>query len=366
MSSLSIPELMQALPVRARALGFSAVGVAHLNLGDDLAHLQRSLQAGRHGEMDYLARNVNLRADPAALHPGTVSVLSLRMAYLPESVATARAALADSRQGYVSRYALGRDYHKRMRRQLTRLAAWLADAAAPHGHRVFCDSAPVLEKALARNAGLGWIGKNTLLLHRDAGSFFFLGEIYTDLPLPAGPVVAPVNECGRCKACLTVCPTQAFVGPYQLDARRCISYLTIEQRGPIPLTLRQAVGNRIFGCDDCQLVCPWNRYAQVVEDPDFQPRHGLDQARLLALWAWDEPTWRQRTEGMPLRRAGWSGWRRNLAVALGNAPPDAEVVTALRDAGAGADALVSEHIAWALDQQIQKAQALPGAADASA
>jgi epoxyqueuosine reductase len=366
MSSLSIPEVMEALPSQAHALGFDAVGVAHLTLDDDLAHLQGYLQAGRHGEMDYLARNVGLRADPAALHPGTVSVLSLRMAYLPESVTAARAALADSRQGYISRYALGRDYHKRMRRQLMRLADWLAGAVAPHGHRVFCDSAPVLEKALARNAGLGWIGKNTLLLHRDAGSFFFLGEIYTDLRLPAGPMTAPVNECGRCRACLTVCPTQAFVGPYQLDARRCISYLTIEQRGPIPVPLRQAVGNRIFGCDDCQLVCPWNRYARVVDDPDFQPRHGLDHVSLLALWAWDEATWRRRTEGMPLRRAGWSGWRRNLAVALGNSPPDPDVVAALSAAAPVAGALVAEHIAWALDLQAQKAQAAPDGADANA
>jgi len=340
----------------ARTLGFADVGVAHLDLGEDLAHLDAYLEAGFHGEMDYLARNIELRASPAALQPGTVSVLSLRMPYLSDTVERAMDTLRDPERAYVSRYALGRDYHKRMRKQLAALAEWMAEALAPHGYRVFCDSAPSLEKALARNAGLGWIGKNTLLLNRDAGSFFFLGEIYTDLVLPTADTDPVPAECGRCQACLKICPTNAFVGPYRLDARRCISYLTIEQRGSIPEALRRAIGNRIFGCDDCQLVCPWNRYAQRSQAPDFAPRHGLDRPTLLDLWAWTQADWHARTEGMALRRAGWSGWRRNLAVALGNAPFSEQVLSALEQGREGADALVAEHIDWAMDEQRQKGQ----------
>lgn len=356
MSPHAPPLLIDDIRREAVALGFDDVGVAHLDLSEDLAHLDAYIEAGHHGEMDYLTRNTALRAQPAALHPGTVSVLSLRMSYLPETVDAALGALRDPNRAYISRYALGRDYHKRMRKQLARLAGWMADTIAPHGHRVFCDSAPSLEKALARNAGLGWIGKNTLLLNREAGSFFFLGEIYTDLMLPVAAPDGVKAECGRCQACLKVCPTNAFVGPYRLDARRCISYLTIEQRGPIPVDLRRAIGNRIFGCDDCQLVCPWNRFAQRAESVDFQPRHGLDQASLLSLWAWTEQDWQLRTEGMALRRAGWSGWRRNLAVALGNASHSPEVIDALTRAMSTADDLVAEHLHWALAEQTQKGQ----------
>ncbi len=356
MPLLSPPLLIDDIRREAVTRGFDDVGVAHLDLAEDLAHLEAYVQAGHHGEMEYLTRNISLRAEPSALHPGTVSVLSLRMRYLPETVDAAFGALRDPSLAYISRYALGRDYHKRMRKQLAQLATWMADAIAPHGYRVFCDSAPSLEKALARNAGLGWIGKNTLLLNRDAGSFFFLGEIYTDLELPLAAAAGVKAECGRCQACLKVCPTNAFVGPYRLDARRCISYLTIEQRGPIPVDLRRAIGNRIFGCDDCQLVCPWNRFAQHAEHPDFQPRHGLDQASLLSLWSWTENEWEQRTEGMALRRAGWSGWRRNLAVALGNAPYSDDIVAALAAAMNTADALVAEHLHWALAEQSQKGQ----------
>lgn len=348
------PMALHDIRRHALTLGFADVGLAHLDLGEDIAHLEAYVTAGFHGEMNYLARNIGLRADPAALQPGTVSVLSLRMNYLSDTVDSAMSALRDPQRAYVSRYALGRDYHKRMRKQLATLAEWMATALAPHGYRVFCDSAPSLEKALARNAGLGWIGKNTLLLNRDAGSLFFLGEIYTDMPLPAGSGEAAQAECGRCQACLKICPTDAFVGPYRLDARRCISYLTIEQRGPIPKPLRRAIGNRIFGCDDCQLVCPWNRYAQRSEAPDFAPRHGLDRASLLDLWRWTEAQWQTRTEGMALRRAGWSGWRRNLAVALGNAPFSADICAALGEGRIGADVLVVEHIDWALAEQAQK------------
>jgi epoxyqueuosine reductase len=335
----------------AREQGFAAFGIASVQLADEVAHLDRWLAAGNHGEMHYLAAHRELRAQPEGLLPGVVRVISLRMPYRPVA-ADAETVLADGQRAYISRYALGRDYHKLIRKRLVRLAEALAEQVGPMGYRVCCDSAPVLEKALARDAGLGWIGKNTLLLTREAGSWFFLGEILTDAPLPVTPAPSDRHPgCGGCQACLRICPTQAFTGPWQLDARRCISYLTIEQRGPIPEALRPLIGNRIFGCDDCQLVCPWNRHAQPSEEAAFAPRHGLDQARLVELWAWTEAEWRQRTEGMALRRAGWSGWRRNLAVAMGNAPADSAIQAALRDAHATADALVAEHIAWALERQ---------------
>ena len=257
--------------------------------------------------------------------------------------------LADPALGYVSRYALGRDYHKVVRGRLQKLADRIEKEIGPFGYRVFSDSAPVLEKALAQKAGLGWIGKHTNLISRDAGSWFFLGEIYTDLPLPPD---APVTEhCGTCSACIEVCPTRAIVAPYELDARRCISYLTIEQRGAIPAELRPAVGNRIFGCDDCQLFCPWNKFAQPTSVGDFAVRHGLDGAALVELFAWSEEEWRRRTEGSALRRAGYEGWLRNVAVALGNAPADDRIVAALEARAQHPSALVREHVQWALAQQ---------------
>jgi epoxyqueuosine reductase len=343
--------LLSWLGNESEALGFAAVGIAAVQLDDDIAHLDRWLAAGHHGEMDYLSRHRDLRAHPEGLQPGAVRVISVRLPYRPVA-ADAEAVLADGRRAYISRYALGRDYHKLMRKRLLRLAEALAQRVGPMGYRVCCDSAPVLEKALARDAGLGWIGKNTLLLTREAGSWFFLGEILTDAPLPVTPAASGAQPgCGGCQACLRVCPTGAFTGPWQLDARRCISYLTIEQRGAIPEDLRPLIGNRIFGCDDCQLVCPWNRHAQPSREADFAPRHGLDEARLLTLWAWTEEEWRRRTEGMALRRAGWNGWRRNLAVAVGNAPADAALQAALAAARPGADAMVAEHIDWALQRQ---------------
>ena len=297
-----------------------------------------------------MARNPDLRTQPAALHAGTVSVISARMNCLPADAADAWPLLADGQRAYIARYALGRDYHKLLRGRLKKLGQKLAETIAPHGYRVLADSAPSLEKALARNAGLGWIGKNTLVLNRDGGSWFLLGEIYTDLPLDAD-APTPRNHCGSCTACLDICPTKAFVGPYRLDARRCISYLTIEHHGPIPLELRAAIGNRIFGCDDCQLVCPWNRYAQRTDEADFIPRHGLDGAALLDLFGWSEAEYLRRTEGMALRRTGYRNWRRNLAVALGNAPRDTRIATALSAAMDDADELIREHLRWALDQQ---------------
>lgn len=358
---MSTQPLVAHLRQAAHRLGFADLGVAHLQLDEDMAHLRRWLADGHHGEMGYLDRNTGLRADPAQLQPGTVSVISVRMDYRHD-VTAADAVLADGDRAYISRYALGRDYHKLMRARLRQLADVLQAAVGPHGYRVFCDSAPVLEKALARNAGLGWIGKNTLVLKRDAGSWFFLGELFTDAWLEPDRADAVAASCGGCQACLKICPTGAFVGPYRLDARRCISYLTIEQRGSIPEALRARIGNRIFGCDDCQLVCPWNRHATPSVEADFAPRHGLDDVRLLDLWQWDHARWLQRTEGMALRRAGWTGWRRNLAVALGNAPAAAAVVDALAAADDD-DPMVREHIAWAVARQ--RAQLSAGSAAAA-
>jgi epoxyqueuosine reductase len=330
-------------------LGFQRIGVAGVELGDDEAHLLNWLDAGYHGEMDYMARHGARRSRPAELTPGTARVISARMDYAPADIDAAWSVLDNHERGYISRYALGRDYHKLLRARLQKLATRIAEVTGPFGHRVFTDSAPVLEKALARNSGLGWIGKHTLLLSRDAGSWFFLGEIYTDLPLPVDkPATA---HCGTCTRCIEICPTQAIIGPYQLDARRCISYLTIELRGSIPVDLRAPIGNRIFGCDDCQLVCPWNKFARATPEADFVPRHGLDGAALVDLFAWTEQEFLDRTEGMAIRRTGYEGWLRNIAVALGNAPATPRVIAALRSRADDASALVREHVAWALQQQ---------------
>jgi epoxyqueuosine reductase len=349
-------DLPGSIKTWAKELGFADAGIARVALDDDLVHLRRWLDQGFNGDMTYMGRNLELRAEPARLQPKTVSVISVRMNYRAAS-ADARRNLRDGTRAYISRYALGRDYHKLVRSRMRQLARRIEGVAGPLGYRVFADSAPVLEKALARNARLGWIGKNTLLLNRRAGSWFFLGEIFTDLPLAPAAGAAPRNHCGSCRACLDVCPTQAIVAPYSLDARRCISYLTIEQRGAIPIALRSAIGNRIFGCDDCQLVCPWNKYAQISSEPDFAPRHGLDTARLVDLFGWSEAQWSAKTEGMALRRAGYEGWLRNVAVALGNAPPSNEVRAALAARASHASELVREHVAWALEQQRTKAVA---------
>ncbi|HET6546762.1 MAG TPA: tRNA epoxyqueuosine(34) reductase QueG [Rhodanobacteraceae bacterium] len=330
-------------------LGFQQVGIAGTDVGEDETRLLNWLDAGRQGDMAYMARHGSKRSRPADLEPGTLRVISVRMDYVPPDARDAWEVLGDPTLGYVSRYALGRDYHKPMRARLQKLADRIATVTGPFGHRVFVDSAPVLEKALARNAGLGWIGKHTLLLNRDRGSWFFLGEIYTDLPLPLD---APASaHCGTCTRCIDICPTRAIVGPYELDARRCISYLTIEQHGAIPLELRRPIGNRIFGCDDCQLVCPWNKFAERSVEADFAPRHGLDGAALVDLFGWSEKEFLERTEGMAIRRAGYPGWLRNIAVALGNAPPSATVVAALTARAGHPSRLVREHVAWALQEQ---------------
>ena len=305
--------------------------------------------------MRYMSRHGTKRSRPAELVPGTVSCISVRMDYWPAGAADAAATLADPTRAYVSRYALGRDYHTLLRKRLQSLCDRIRAAIGPFGHRAFADSAPVLEKALARNANLGWIGKHTNLIDRDHGSFFFLAEIYLDLELP--PDGSASAHCGSCSACLPACPTGAIVAPYRLDARRCISYLTVELAGPIPVEFRRALGNRIFGCDDCQLVCPWNKFARIAAEPDFAVRHGLDHADLVALFAWSEADFLERTAGSAIRRIGHERWLRNIAVALGNAPSGAAVTGALRERLAHPSALVREHVEWALAEHAARAAA---------
>lgn len=330
----------------AAELGFQQCGVADTDLSGHELHLQRWLQRGYHGEMSYMARHGMRRSRPAELVPGTVRVIMARMDYLAAEAESPAGLLEQPDKALISRYALGRDYHKLMRRRLQQLATRIEAAIGPFGYRVFVDSAPVLEKALAAKAGLGWIGKHTNLLSRDAGSWFFLGAIYTDLPLPADQ---PVTEhCGTCTRCIDVCPTGAIVAPFEVDARRCISYLTIELKGPIPEPLRPLLGNRIFGCDDCQMVCPWNRFAQHSDEDDFHPRPGLDAAELVDLFAWDEAEYLGRTEGSAIRRIGHERWLRNIAVALGNAPRSSAVIAALEARRDHPSALVREHVEWAL------------------
>jgi len=346
LSADELRALASDIRERAAALGFGKVGITGVELRDDEAWLERWLELGRHGELEYMERHGMKRARPAELVPGTVRVISARMDYWPTDAADPFDALRDGRRAYVSRYALGRDYHKVLRKRLQKLAESIEERIGPFGYRVFTDSAPVLEKALARNAGLGWIGKHTNLIDKNAGSYFFLGEILTDLPLP---VDAPATaHCGSCTACLEVCPTGAIVAPYEVDARRCISYLTIELKGSIPEPLRPAIGNRIFGCDDCQLFCPWNKFARPAALPDFSPRHRLDAARLVELFAWTEDEWSARTEGSAIRRAGYEGWLRNIAVALGNAPADPEIDAALASRAEHPSPIVREHVHWAL------------------
>ena len=331
-------------------LGFGSIGVSDPDLAAEEVQLMSWLDAGRHGEMDYMARHGVKRARPAALVPGTLRVITARLDYWPAEAAPARDVLADSQLGYVARYALGRDYHKVLRGRLARLAMRIEEDVGPFGYRVFTDSAPVLEVALAAKSGLGWRGKHTLLLTRERGSYFFLGEIYTDLPLP---VTAPVTaHCGTCTACIDACPTGAIVAPYELDARRCISYLTIELSGSIPEALRPLIGNRVYGCDDCQLACPWNRHAVATTERDFAAiRNGLDAPRLTALFAWTQSEFLRNTEGSAIRRIGYERWSRNIAVALGNASPHASIVDALRTRAHDPSPLVREHVAWAIRRQ---------------
>jgi epoxyqueuosine reductase len=369
---LDFSQLARDIVTWGHELGFAELGIADTELSVEEAHLEAWLDAGRHGEMDYMARHAARRARPSEMVPGTIRVITARLDYLPRRAQDPELVLADSRKAYISRYALGRDYHKVMRQRLQRLvdrigetvpssvgasdtslgANSVPDAIANYRYRVFTDSAPVLEVALAAKAGLGWRGKHTLLLTRDAGSFFFLGEIYTDLPLPITRSVTA--HCGTCRACLDVCPTGAIVAPYELDARRCISYLTIELKGSIPENLRALIGNRVYGCDDCQLVCPWNKYAQPSDATDFEVRNGLDDADLTELFAWTESDFNVRLEGSAIRRIGFERWLRNLAVGLGNASYSEQVVDALSSRRDDASSLVREHVAWALAEQERK------------
>ena len=330
----------------ARELGFQAVGIADTDLSAAEVHFTEWLVHQRHGSMHYMEKHGARRSRPAELIPGTIRVISARMDYWPGTAHAAGAVLADDSRAYISRYALGRDYHKVLRGRLQRLADRIEQAIGPFQYRVFTDSAPVLEKALAEKAGIGWIGKHTNLLEQRTGSWFFLGELYTDLPLPVD--VPAVNHCGTCQACIDICPTRAIVAPYQLDARRCISYLTIELRGSIPGEFRPLIGNRIYGCDDCQLVCPWNRFAKTTSEMDFAPRHGLDAPTLLELFAWSEEEFLANTEGSAIRRIGYECWLRNIAVALGNGPKTGTARAALNARADHASELVREHVAWAL------------------
>ena len=339
-----------------RELGFDAIGVSDTDLASEEVRLLNWLALGRHGEMDYMARHGTRRARAAELVSGTIRVITARLNYWPARAQAPRDVLADPRRGYVARYALGRDYHKVLRKRLADLARRIEDCVGPFGYRVFTDSAPVLEVALAAKSGLGWRGKHTLLLSRDVGSYFFLGEIYTNLPLPVTPATGA--HCGTCSACIGACPTGAIVAPYELDARRCISYLTIELAGSIPEALRPLIGNRVYGCDDCQLACPWNRYAVPTTTRDFDAvRHGLDGAELTALFAWSEDEFLRKTEGSAIRRIGYERWSRNVAVALGNAPRDDAIVAALARRTDDPSPLVREHVAWALARQ---QDAMPG------
>jgi len=344
---LDLHNLCSRIEDWAVELGFEKMGVSSVNLGEHGEHLQRWLARGFHGEMRFMAEHGDKRWRPDKLEPGTIRVLSFRMDYLPLAE-DPRDVLENPNKAYIARYTLGRDYHKLIRKRLAQLASRIQAEVGGH-YRAFVDSAPVLERAIAEQAGLGWIAKNTMLINEKAGSWFFLGEIYTDLPLPLSEPQES-KYCGSCTACLDICPTQAFTGPFQLDARRCISYLTIEHKGSIDPELRPLMGNRIFGCDDCQLCCPWNKFAKPTAEEDFQPRHELDTADLIDLFLWDETIYLSKTEGSALRRIGYERWLRNLAVALGNAPSTIAVIEALSQRQDYPSDLVQEHVAWALKQ----------------
>ena len=330
-------------------LGFQQIGIADCELGEAESRLLDWVGRGFHGDMEYLERHGTKRTRPAELVPGTLRVIAARMNYLPPGARDTGEVLADGSRAFISRYALGRDYHKLMRGRMQRLADRIGQEIGKFRYRVFTDSAPVMEVALAGKAGLGWRGKHTLLLNREAGSYFFLGEIYTDLPLPVDG--AQADHCGTCRKCLDACPTGAFIGPYLLDARRCISYLTIEHKGAIPEALRPLIGNRVYGCDDCQLACPWNRFATTSAETDFAVRNGLDAATLVELFGWSEEDFHERLAGSAIHRIGYERWQRNIAVGLGNSPWSAQVMAILTSRADHESALVREHVAWALAQQ---------------
>lgn len=347
------PETLQHITEKIRQwgaeLGFQHIGISDIDLTIEESNLDKWLHAGFHGEMAWMAQHGNKRTRAAELVPGTLRIISARMDYFPDAE-KAENILEQPEHAYISRYALGRDYHKLLRKRLQQLATRIEQTIGAFGYRVFVDSAPVMEKPIAQKAGLGWVGKHSNLIDQHTGSWFFLGEIYVDLPLPIDKTGE--NHCGTCVACIEICPTQAIVEPYVVDARRCISYLTIELKGKIPEEFRQAIGNRIYGCDDCQLCCPWNRFAQLTNEQDFQPRHNLDSAKLIDLFNWDEQTFLRNTEGSAIRRIGYECWLRNIAIALGNAPTTPEIITTLKNKCTNAviSEMVQEHIDWALHQ----------------
>ena len=345
--------LTQEIKQIGLSLGFQQVGVTDTRLNHHHQNYARWIEQNYHGEMTYMARNVDKRLNPQQMIPNTLSVICVRLDYLIDEGDWPRDLLDHNQLAYVSRYALGRDYHKLMRKRLQRYASKISEQVGEMGYRVFTDSAPVLEKALAAKAGIGWQGKHSNLLHRDHGSWFFLGEIYTDLDLDIDQPVE--NHCGRCAACIDVCPTQAIVAPYVVDARRCISYLTIEHHSAIPVEFRAAIGNRIYGCDDCQLVCPWNRFAQLSREADFQPRHGLDKISLLDCYSWSKEDFDLKMQGSAIRRIGYQSWLRNIVIALGNADYEPHIITSLQSNYAQHNGFIQEHIDWAIQQQQSKA-----------
>ncbi|WP_159879507.1 tRNA epoxyqueuosine(34) reductase QueG [Aquitalea denitrificans] len=350
---LDYPELAGQIKAWAQDLGFADARISKAALPPEAeAHLQAWLEEGCHGEMDYMERHGSLRVKPAELVPGTLSIISVRLPYWPAEAVASEEVLADGSLAYLSRYALGRDYHKVIRARLQKLADQIRHTVGDFGYRVFTDSAPVAEVALAAQSGQGWRGKHTLLLNRQQGSLYFLGELFTDLPLPAD--AAEEGHCGRCTRCIDVCPTQAITAPYKVDARRCISYLTIELKTAIPLEFRPLIGNRVYGCDDCQLTCPWNRFAVNTAEPDFAVRHGLDRVSLLELFGWSEAMFKEKLAGSPIYRIGYAKWLSNLAVGLGNAPYDPAIVAALALRADDENELVAEPARWALQQQRQR------------
>lgn len=344
----NLQTLADSIKNWGKALGFSAVGITDTDLANAERHYQAWIEKGFHGDMDYMAKHGNKRTQPAELVAGTMRVISVRMDYQPPNAKDTEEVLAQSEKAFISRYALGRDYHKVLRQRMQKLCEQIESEIGQFGYRVFTDSAPVLEVELAEKAGMGWRGKHTLLLNREAGSWFFLGEIYTDLPLPIDTKIS--NHCGTCTACIDICPTQAIVAPYKLDARRCISYLTIEHKTSIPVEFRSLIGNRIYGCDDCQLTCPWNKFGQITEQDDFHVRHGLDDILLTELFAWDKATFEVNMAGSAIYRIGHEQWLRNIAVGLGNAQTSPEIIQALQSRKNDSSSLVREHVAWALQQ----------------
>lgn len=345
---LDYTQLKADISQWAQDVGFAQVGVSNIDLKEAGEHLNRWLAKGYHADMDYMHKHGTKRYHPEQLVPGTMRIISARLNYMDTAVKPYQKALKETQKAAVSRYALGRDYHKLMRNKLKKLAQKIESEIGELGYRVFSDSAPVMEKAVAEKAGLGWIGKHSNVINSKAGSYFFLGEIYTDLPLP--PDQPQDFHCGSCTACMPACPTGAIVAPFQVDARRCISYLTIENHGAIPEHLRKPIGNRIYGCDDCQMVCPWNKFTQKTGEPDFSPRQNLDDIELLELFNWDEQEFLNKTEGSPIRRIGYESWQRNLAVALGNAETEPTIVDSLTEKLDTASEMVKEHIEWALQQ----------------